>query len=161
MQTLFTHISPGLHVIVPHMTPPADELAVEVVVVVEPELAVELIVVVVEPPTDVVIPEEELGPFVVEVFPAFTPPPIPLAVEVDVPAPVPLLTDPPQPTWARSAVIASARGTKRADRGNVMTMYLLGGVGERGSVCGKLSQPSDSTKQSALRWGSLDCPMSR
>jgi hypothetical protein len=162
MQTLFTHISPGLHVMVPHMTPP-DELAVEVVMVVlvEPELAVVVIVVVDEPPApppEVVIPVEVFGPVEVEVLPAFTPPPAALAVEVDVPAPVPLLTDPPHPTWARSAVIASERGTKRADRGNVMTMYLLGGVGERRSFLGKLSQPLDSTKQSALRWGTLDCP---
>jgi hypothetical protein len=136
------------------MRPPVEELAV-VVVVVELELAVVIVVVEPpEPPPEVVIPVEVLE----VVGPALTPPP---AVELDFPAPVPLVTVPPQLAWASSAVIASERGAKRADRGNVMTMYLLGGVGERGSFLSKLSQPSDSTKKSALHRGALECPVAR
>jgi hypothetical protein len=128
-QTLFTHISPGLHIIPPHITAPLeDELEVAVVdvdpVEVEP-VEVDVVLVAVDGPPPPPPPEVEIEPVDVEPLDVVPPPVAVVDVLVELKAPVPLVTVvPPQPACASSAAAASIRGTDRADRCSVMTNYL-------------------------------------
>jgi len=150
-QTLFTHVSPGLHVTAPQVTPPL-ELELDVEVEVEPvdveveldevEPPPELVEVDVDPPppdddVDVAPVEVEVEPVEVEPLEVVPLEVEPVELEVEPPAPVPVAATvlPPQPAWASTAVLAMNRGIQRADCSRAMAQppSERNGMSKRGS----------------------------
>jgi hypothetical protein len=121
---LFTHISPGLQVTMPHITPPLELALVEVALVL-------MVPVVVMPPLPVVM---------VPVDVAMAPLPVDMVVPVEATPPVfpARLVLPPQPALATSAAAARNRGSQSTFRAAMRCL-----LGSRSGLVKASSRRSD------------------